>query len=112
MSQSIKIKRPEWIRSKRRQVTVRSASTVHVPMDAGLWSGGSRDLYFSVPVPEGDPIVPIHNAMLGPFDPKRVSSDHTPSPGFGILIQHDNAGRTDHTLVVHPSDFTIYQTQQ
>ena len=113
MMKGITVKRPKWVEGKARTITVRALPTVRIPMDAGLWSGGSRDQYFNVPVRnnEGTYMEPLHNAMLGPFDRARVEKYHEPTPGMGVLVRHDFAGKVSHTLIVHHSDFIVYHSQ-
>lgn len=81
------------------------AESVTIPLDAGLWSDGSRDLYHVVRLADGAEIDPFKQ-HLSPW--ARVGGKDQPvtlQPGFAVVLHSWFRGTdTGLTFYVHPSD--------
>lgn len=76
---------------------------VTIPMTAGLWEGGSRDLYRVIRLADGKSIEPV-NQSAAPWD-KRRDTIIALKPGIAV-IEHSIFCGKDHGLrfYVHPAD--------
>ena len=79
---------------------------VHIPMTAGLWSGGSREEYQVVRLADGCGIEPVnHNAS--PFNAGRRDTNVRLEPGIAVVRQSDFCGKNmGLTFYVHPENAT------
>lgn len=82
-----------------------ATTTVTIPRDAGLWSGGSRDVYRYIRLEDGKGAM-AHNPNAAPWDAHR-DRDFTATlvPGVAV-VRHTWFCGKDHglTFYVHPSD--------
>jgi len=78
--------------------------TLTIRADAGLWSGGSRDVYSVIRLADGAAIEAVAHG-LAPWDAARGDVPVTLRPGFAVVCRSTFCGR-DHglTFYVHPSD--------
>lgn len=82
----------------------RVTESVHIPMTAGLWDGGSCDTYRVVRIADGAAMMPTAEGAA-PWDNERKARDIKLEPGF-CVIEHSifcgkDMGLTFH---VHPAD--------
>ncbi len=81
----------------------RVCESVTIPMDAGLWSGGSRETYRVVRLADGAEIEPLRDQS--PWDRARRDISVTLEPGIAVICHSMFCGK-DHglTFYVHPSN--------
>jgi hypothetical protein len=80
--------------------------TMSIPADAGLWSGGSRDLFYFIRLADGAR-VPAPGQNAAPWD--RSSSDRRMAiePGYAVVCHSIFCGKDSGlTFYVHPADAT------
>lgn len=87
-----------------KKFSARVAESVTVPSDAGLWSGGSRDVYSLVELASG-----VRHPMPGqntsPFDGARQERTVTLKPGFTVVRHTIFCGKDmGLTFYVHPDN--------
>lgn len=58
--------------------------SVHIPIDAGLWSGGTREKFHAVRLSDGA-ILPLPGQDLAPWDAQRAERQCTLIPGLAIV---------------------------
>jgi hypothetical protein len=80
--------------------------TIHLEpaLDAGLWSGGSRDSYQAIELATGKAMDAInHNAA--PWNPERKEKTIALRPGYAVVEHSIFCGRDSGlTFYVHPDD--------
>lgn len=77
---------------------------VHIPIDAGLWDGGSRDTFNALRVADGAAI-PFPGQDAAPWDNARKARDVALVPGMAV-VEHSISRGKDMGLrfYLHPSD--------
>jgi hypothetical protein len=79
-------------------------SEVTIPADAGLWSGGSRDLYSAVRLADGSSIE-FPGQSAAPWDRGRTDRKITLEPGIVVKCHTYFSGKDlGLTFYLHPSD--------
>lgn len=81
-----------------------ACETVTVPITAGLWSGGSRDLWFGVRLQDGA-IMPLPGQDAAPWDNERRERTINIPHGFAMVLHSTFCGK-DQGLEFHvnPAD--------
>ena len=83
---------------KRFQVQV--CETVTIPADAGLWSGGSRDVFSAIELSTGRQVNwPGQNTA--PWDNERRAAEVSLAPDFAV-VRHTQGCYSDMTFYIHP----------
>jgi hypothetical protein len=84
------------------QVEVRE--NVHIPADAGLWSGGSRSHYYALRVADGAGM-PFPGQAAAPWDCSRQGRDVALVPGMAVVCHRIFAGKDmGLRFYLHPAD--------
>jgi hypothetical protein len=84
-------------------VRVSTVTQVTVPMDAGLWSGGTRDVYTAVVLATGQ--TQSLTTFSAPWSEDRFSRTYTLSTGFAVARTGSFCGKPAGLhLYIHPSD--------
>jgi hypothetical protein len=65
---------------------VEVCTSVHIPMTAGLWDGGSRDTYTAIRTVDGSTVT-LSDSIHAPWDAARRSQDVTLTPGI-CVVEH------------------------
>lgn len=83
-----------------------AAESVHIPADAGLWSGGSRNTYSAIELATGRAAA-VSDNMSSPWAAERQDRTVPLRAGFAI-VKHSIFCGKDYglTFFVHPSDVT------
>lgn len=80
------------------------AESVTIPMTAGLWDGGSRDVYRVVRVSDGAEM-PASDQHSAPWDAQRRELKVDLQPGFAVVEHSIFCGKdAGLTFYVHPQD--------
>lgn len=66
--------------------------SIHIPITAGLWDGGSRDVYRAIRLSDGA-TVPMPGQDTAPWDARRADRTVPLQPGFAIVMHSTYAGR-------------------
>lgn len=104
---------PAFLRSgyNGNQFRAKATEQVSIPIDAGLWSGGSRSMFHAVELATGRQ-VPLPDQGLAPWDKERKERVIPLRPGFAIvqsiMFQGKDLGLTFH---IHPADIAKMITQ-
>ena len=87
-----------------KQFKAQAAESVTVPMDAGLWSGGTRDTYRHIRLSDGATVAAVnHNAS--PFGNARHDVTITLQPGYAVILHSLFCGKDmGITFFVHPDN--------
>lgn len=87
-----------------KKFAARVSETVTVPSDAGLWSGGSRDVYTLIELASGV-THPMPGQSASPFDGARQERIVPLKPGFAIVRHSTFCGKDmGLTFYVHPGN--------
>ena len=87
-----------------KKFAARVVESVSVPSDAGLWSGGSRDVYTLIELASGVRH-PMPGQSASPFDGARQERTVTLKPGFAIVRHSTFCGKDmGLTFYVHPDN--------
>jgi hypothetical protein len=73
--------------------------SVEIPMDAGLWSGGSREMYYFIDLANGR-TVEWPYAHTGPWNPHRQAKEYM-LPDNIACVRHTHFCGTDLGLTFH-----------
>lgn len=109
MSQSIYLepaKVPSQLRGgySGKKFAVRVCESMTIPADAGLWSGGSRDVYTVVRFADGAS-VRMPGQSASPWDGTRRDQTVTLTPDLCVVRQSDFCGKDmGLTFYIHPSN--------
>jgi hypothetical protein len=86
-----------------RKFQAKVCEEVTIPMDAGLWSGGSRDTYRVVRFEDGATIEPMRNQA--PWDKSRQDIPVKLAPGIAVIEHTIFCGKDlGLTFYVHPEN--------
>ncbi len=89
---------------KGRRFSVVLTESVHIPMDAGLWSGGSRDVYR---LGQGSAKLPSWQGS-GPFgDSGRTNTRVELNPGDVVVRESCFQGKDSMCFYTHPSNASM-----
>ena len=87
-----------------KKFAARVSESVTVPSDAGLWSGGSRDVYTLIELASGVQH-PMPGQSASPFDSARQERIVALKPGFAIVRHSTFCGKDmGLTFYVHPEN--------
>jgi hypothetical protein len=87
-----------------KKFAARVAESVSVPSDAGLWSGGSRDVYTLIELASGVRH-PMPGQSASPFDSARQERTVTLKPGFAVVRHSTFCGKDmGLTFFIHPDN--------
>ena len=79
-------------------------TSVAIPCDAGLWSGGSREHYIALEMQTGK-MIPLPGQNSAPWDNDRTARNIELRPGFAIVRSSIFCGKNmGLTYFVHPDD--------
>ncbi len=86
------------------KIKVNVCTTVHIPSDAGTWSGGSRDLYRGVRLSDGAS-VSLVNTTSAPWDATRGDREIALTNGL-VVVKHTTFESRDLglTIYMHPDN--------
>lgn len=80
--------------SYRKRIAFRTVTnSLTIPSQAGVWTGGSRDLYSLVHLVSGK-VTPLTNTMLAPWDVERKDRVFAIEPGHIVVRTGTFCGRT------------------
>jgi hypothetical protein len=87
-----------------RDITVEVCESVHIPMDAGLWSGGTRELYTAIRLSDGAH-VPMADHASAPWSESRAARTYPLQPGYVVVQTGTFCGRDAGLhIYVHPDN--------
>ena len=94
-----------------KKFAVEITESVNIPNDAGLWSGGIRDLFFAVDM-ENQRIMKIPNQDSGPFGKREVGGKIELKTGYALARHYFFMGK-DMGLVFYiaPSNAALFVTE-
>lgn len=96
--------------NKKRKVFVTVTETVNVPMDAGLWSGGSRDQFMTLDTSNGRTTAAVSFEGSSPFGGRPQGDTRIAlMPGLSVVKVGSFCGKeaTPHYFV-HPADKHLF----